>query len=276
MISPIGLLDSGVGGLSVACEIFKILPNEQIYYFGDTANLPYGNKTPQQIKSYVFSVIDFLMESGVKAIVMACNTSTALVLEEAKNKYNIPIIGVIDPGIEESLKVGKQEEVGLFANEATVLSGAHQRAMTRISGNGVRIVGKACPELVPLVESGQILGELAEKALSEYLETILKSSADTLILGCTHYPFLEDTLKKIAPKDLKIINPAALTASKLKSILEDEDLINNSDERFVHHYMVSGDADTFRKIGSKLLGFDIGEVEKVDLSVKQRLIQIAC
>lgn len=275
MISPIGLLDSGVGGLSVAYEIFKALPNEQIYYFGDTANLPYGNKTPQQIKNYVFSVMDFLVESGVKAIVMACNTSTAIVMEEAKSRYNVPIIGVIDSGIEEALRIGKSKEVGLFANEATVKSGAHQRAMIKISGDDIRIVGRACPKLVPLVENGQTCDEEAKKALSEYLETIYASSADTLILGCTHYPFLEGTLKKIVPSSLKIINPAALTAKKLKSILEVENILNKSSESFIHRYMVSGPPDNFRMTASKLLGFDIGKVENIDLSVKQ-LVPIAC
>ena len=276
MISPIGVLDSGVGGLSVASEIFEALPDERILYFGDTANLPYGNKTPQQIRSYVFSIIDFFLENKTKAIVMACNTSTALVLEEAKNRYDIPIIGVIEPGIKEALKICKKNEVGLFANEATIASGAHQKLMAEISGNSVKIVGQACPKLVPLVESGNTYGEETVKALNEYLETIRSSSADTLILGCTHYPFLGKKLQEIAGNDFKIINPAKLTVQRLKSLLEEKSLLNLKTSHLEHRYVVSGCAESFRKTGSSLLGFDIGWVGQIDLSSKQELILIAC
>ncbi len=269
MVSPIGLLDSGVGGLSVASRILDILPNEEILYFGDTANLPYGEKSPQQIKEFVFAIIDFFVRQNVKAVVMACNSSTAIALDEAKIRYSIPVIGVIDSGIEEALRLGNHKEVGLFANSVTVASGAHQKALTRISGNGVRIVGQACPKLVPLVENGQLACSEADIAVKEYLNTISNSNADTLILGCTHYPFLEDTIKKIAGDGLKIINPAHLTARTLQALLTEKGLLNPRGTAVNHRYFVSGDPEKFRILGSSLLGKNIDRVEtsKITLTV---------
>ncbi len=267
MAAPIGILDSGVGGLSVTAEIFKQLPFEEILYFGDTANLPYGEKTPEQIKQLVFSIIEFFVANGVKAIVMACNSSTAIVMEEALKIYNMPIIGVIEPAIKEALRIGKTEEVGLFANAVTVASGAHQKILSLFSGNGARIIGKACPKLVPLVEKGLVTGKETEDAICEYINDIKNSSADTLILGCTHYPFLSETIKKIAGDGIKIVDPALETASRLREVLTTNHLLNPEGTHVRHRFMVSGNPDSFRILGSKLLGFNIDNVMHHDNTI---------
>ncbi|MDQ7825658.1 MAG: glutamate racemase [Candidatus Eremiobacteraeota bacterium] len=265
MKGPIGILDSGVGGLSVASRILAHLPCEEIVYFGDSANVPYGEKKPETIRKLVYRIIDFFVSQKAKAVVMACNSSSALVLEHARKRYAMPIVGVIEPAIQEALRVSRKKSIGLFANAVTVASGAHQETLTRISRNGVKIVPQACPHLVPLVEEGQLWGEETERVLREYLCPIEKSGTDTLILGCTHYPFLEETIRALLSTPLNIIDPGELTALTLKEILGQAGLLSANKEKVSHRFYVSGDAGKFRQVGSKLLGRPLMEVAHLDL-----------
>lgn len=267
MAAPIGILDSGIGGLSVASKIMQYLPNEEILYFGDTANVPYGEKTPEEIKYLVFSVMDYLMDHNVKAIVMACNTSSALVLEHAKKRYNVPVIGVIDSSAAETVRLAKTGRVGLFANTATVASGAHQKAIDKIAHRNIRVVGQACPKLVPLVERGITQGPEAEQVIREYLRPIEESGADTLILGCTHYPFLQGVIRKVAKKGLKIVDPAELTAKKLRGLLLIYEMMNNKTIQPRHRFIVSGQAEPFRQVGSQVMGRGLSIVEHYGLEL---------
>jgi glutamate racemase len=261
MGQPIGILDSGVGGLSVASRIFTHLPHEEILYFGDTANVPYGDKTPEQLRGLVFRILDFFQSKNAKAVVMACNSSSAIVLEDARLRYDMPIFGVIEPAIREALAASRQKRIGLIANLVTVSSGAHQRMMTRISGNGVRIHPQACPQLVPLVEDGVLTGELAEQVLREYLHPLEERGIDTLILGCTHYPFMEESIRKILGNDVTIVDPAEHTALSLRDMLKERGIEREKSEPS-HEFLVSGDPARFREIGSRLLGRPLGEVKK--------------
>jgi glutamate racemase len=262
MGQPIGILDSGVGGLSVASKIFTHLPHEEILYFGDTANVPYGDKTPQQLRAIVFRILDFFQSRDAKAVVMACNSSSAIVLDDARMRYPMPIFGVIEPAIREALTRSRQKRIGLIANLVTVSSGAHQRMMTRISGNGVRIHPQACPQLVPLVEEGILTGQEADRVLMEYLHPLEARGIDTLILGCTHYPFLEESIRKILGKEVAIIDPAEHTALSLRDMLREKGMERDAGEPSRHEFMVSGDPERFREIGSRLLGRPLGEVKK--------------
>lgn len=265
MERPIGIHDSGVGGLSVVSKIREYLPNEEILYFGDTANVPYGDKSPEEVKRLVFRILNFFISKNVKAVVMACNSSSALVLDEALKKYDIPIIGVIEPAIKEALKVSPGKKIGLIANLVTVTSGAHQRAMTKISGNGVRVIPQACPKLVPLVEQGKLNGNTTESILKEYLTPLETNGMDTLILGCTHYPFLEKPIRKILKNQVKIVDPATLTAITLGNTLKERNILRNSNGKPLNQYFVSGDSESFREVGSMLLGSQIEEVKSINI-----------
>ncbi len=265
MNTPIGISDSGVGGLSVASKIFEHLPNEEILYFGDTANVPYGEKSPEEITKLVYRIIDFFISKQVKAVIMACNSSSAIVLEEARKHYDIPIIGVIEPAIREALRVTTGKRIGLIANNVTVSSGAHQRHMTRISGNGVRVLPMACPQLVPLVEQGILTGSMAEEALSEYLRPLQAKGIDTLILGCTHYPFMQEAMRKILKNPVSIVDPSDLTAREMKELLAQNDMERSSETPARHTYYVSGDPETFRHTAEILLGRTMDDVIKAEV-----------
>jgi len=265
MRNPIGISDSGVGGLSVASKIMTHLPYEEILYFGDTANVPYGEKSPEQIKKLVFRILDFFVKSHVKAVVMACNSSSALVLDDARKQYDIPIIGVIEPGVREALRVSSHKKIGLIANAVTVKSGAHQRMITDISRNGVRIAPMPCPRLVPLVEQGMLEGSEAESAVREYVGPLEDQGIDTLILGCTHYPFLEKTINKVLGRPVQIVDPAEFTALKLKEILTSTGAAAGNGVPVNHRFYVSGDPEPFSKVGSMLLGKPLEGVSTLDI-----------
>jgi len=264
MNRPIGISDSGVGGLSVASRIFTHLPHEEVLYFGDTANVPYGEKTPEQIRTLVFRILDFFLSRDAKAVVMACNSSSALVLEDARKQYPLPIIGVIEPAIKEALRVSPGKKIGLIANAVTVKSGAHQTMMTKISMNGIRILPQACPKLVPLVEQGLLEGPEAESALSEYLIPLENGGMDTLILGCTHYPFLVKTIQKVLARDVRLVDPSEYTALALKEILMAQNSMRDSGS-CRHQFYVSGDPQPFMEVGSVLLGRPLEGVRHIDI-----------
>ncbi|MGV8122250.1 MAG: glutamate racemase [Candidatus Xenobiia bacterium LiM19] len=265
MIEPIGISDSGVGGLSVASKIMAHLPSEEILYYGDTANVPYGEKSPEQIKKLVFRIVDFFMSCRVKAVVMACNSSSALVLDDARKHYDVPIIGVIEPAVREALRISPGKKIGLIANAVTVKSGAHQSMITNISRNGVRIAPMPCPRLVPLVEQGRLEGLEAESAVREYVLPLEAQGIDTLILGCTHYPFLEKTINKVLKRPIYIVDPAEFTALKLRDILASIDRRSDNEAPVNHRFYVSGDPEPFKTVGSMLLGRPLDSVSRLDI-----------
>ncbi len=265
MKEPIGISDSGVGGLSVASKIMKHLPSEEILYFGDTANVPYGEKSPGEIRKLVFRILDFFMSSHVKAVVMACNSSSALVLEDARKHYEVPIIGVIEPAVREALRISPGRKIGLIANAVTVKSGAHQTMITNISRNGVRIAPMPCPKLVPLVEQGLLEGQAAESAVKEYVSPLEDQGIDTLILGCTHYPFLEKTINRTLKRPVYIVDPAELTALELKEILTSLDKRADNGVPVNHRFYVSGDPEPFKTVGSLLMGRPLEGVSSIDI-----------
>jgi glutamate racemase len=261
----IGVFDSGVGGLTVASKISQVLPNETIYYFGDTAHVPYGDKTEDQVTGYVCKIIDFLKNENIKALVMACNTSSAIVLPHLNHdEIDIPVLGVIEFASRLALRVSTGEKIGVVANPVTVRSGAYVHAITKISLNGVYVHQQACPRWVPLIEAGKTSGEEIERVVREDLEPLIKAGVDTLILGCTHYPYLTEVIQKIMPRGVRIVDPAEALARRLKSILKKSGNLSSQTSPD-HRFYVSGDPDEFKKMGSVFFGKDIKTVLKVDL-----------
>jgi glutamate racemase len=203
--APIGVFDSGVGGLTVLREIYRQLPNESIIYFGDTARLPYGIRSQAEILNYVRDIMDWMQMQGVKMVVMACNTSSALVLEEIRQEYDIPILGVILPGAKAAVQQGKR--IGVISTPATAKSNAYKRAILEIDSS-VEVWQVGCPEFVPLIEQNRINDPYTAKVASTYLEPLLEQKIDTLVYGCTHYPHLAPVLRNILPNTIKLVDPA--------------------------------------------------------------------
>ena len=259
----IGVFDSGIGGLTVLKEIRKVLPNEKIFYFGDTARVPYGEKTKELITRYSKQIVEFLLEKKVSAIVVACNTATALALEELKKTFKIPIIGVIKAGARTAISTTKSGNIGVIGTKATVNSKRYEEEIKKLNEN-VKVIAKACPLFVPAVEEGILDGKLVDQIIKTYLDDFEKE-IDTLILGCTHYPLLKSAIGKIYT-DLNIVDPARETALDLKEILEEKNLLKNdaTKNKEVKYYVTDG-KDKFKEIGIMFLDENIEKVELVKL-----------
>ena len=259
----IGVFDSGIGGLTVLKEIRKVLPNEKIFYFGDTARVPYGEKTKELITRYSKEIVEFLLDKEVSAIVVACNTATALALEELKKTFKIPIIGVIKAGAKTAINTTKSGNIGVIGTKATVNSKRYEEEIKKLSENA-KVIAKACPLFVPAVEEGILDGKLVDQIIKTYLDDFEKE-IDTLILGCTHYPLLKSAIGKIYT-NLNIVDPARETALDLKEILEEKNLLKNdaTKNREVKYYVTDG-KDKFKEIGIMFLDENIEKVELVKL-----------
>jgi glutamate racemase len=260
---PIGVFDSGLGGLTVLKEIIKVLPNENIVYFGDTARVPYGPRSKETIMEYTFQAINFLISKNVKAIVIACNTATARCLKEANEKYNIPIIGVIEAGARTASYSTKNKIVGVIGTEGTVNSKAYDKEIKKID-NEIKIVSKACPLFVPIIEEGWADTEVAHLTAKEYLKELLEQDIDSLVLGCTHYPILKKTIGDIVGEKIKLVNPAKETAKDLSIILEQQNILRDNTDA-TYEYYVSDIPEKFISIGQQFIKRDMDDVEKIDI-----------
>jgi len=260
----IGILDSGVGGLTVASSISRILPGEKIVYYGDTAHLPYGDKTEGQILNYVGKIIDFLTGKGIKALILACNTSSALVLPRLNGSVKIPVLGVIEFASRMALEASRNERIGIVANPLTVKSCAYIRTIRKISKNGTQVYQSPCPQWVSMVEAGKISGKEVEEVVENDLSPLIAEKIDTLILGCTHYPYLSPTIRRVLKNGVKIIDPAEALALQMKKILDKRD-IHSKTENPQHEFFVSGDPDEFQRKGSLFFGRELPDVERVEL-----------
>lgn len=263
---PIGVFDSGIGGLTVLKEIVEQLPGEDIIYFGDTARIPYGTRSKEIVIKYVIQSFDFLMTKDIKAIVVGCNTASALALEEVKDKYNLPIIGVIEPGSKAAVSWSKNNKIGVIGTEGTINSDSYQRTIRKDLPTA-EIIGVSCPLFVPIVEEGWENSDVAEMAAEKYLLELKEHNIDTLVLGCTHYPALRYTIGKVMGERVKLINPAYETAKLAKNLLKEEGILNQKIEGGIHKYYVSDDPDKFRRIGGNIIRRQIGKVEKVNIEI---------
>lgn len=265
--SPIGVFDSGVGGLTVAREIMRNLPNEHIVYFGDTARVPYGSKSRDTVIHYSRQIIRFLRTQDVKAIVIACNTASALALDEVEQELDIPIIGVIKPGAHVAAAATTNKRVGVIGTESTINSHMYHR-LIREQDPEITVYGKACPLFVPLVEEGWLKDPVTAEVARRYLDEILKEGIDSLILGCTHYPLLRSLIGEIAGPEVRLVNPAYETAKELERLLAREHLANPGTKAPVkepYRFFVSDAADKFRHFANSILPYDIETTIKINI-----------
>lgn len=270
---PIGIFDSGLGGLTVVKEIIQQLPNEEIIYFGDTARFPYGPRSTSEIQGFVFEIIDYLLFNDVKFIVIACNSASAAALEMAQQYYNVPIIGVIEPGARAAVQATHCRRVGVIGTQATIASSSYPSAIKSIDA-GVKVNPLACPDLADFVERNELTGQRVEKAVKWYLEPLMRAGIDSLILGCTHYPLLSETISKVAGDKIKLISSAEETARELKEFLTRKDSLRVNESISALKLVSSGDENTFRELGAKFLGQEIKSVERVSLPLKERVVGI--
>lgn len=266
-LAPVGVFDSGVGGLTVAREIMRQLPNEKIVYFGDTARVPYGSKSKNTIIKYSKQIIRFLKTKGVKAIVVACNTVSAMALEEVQPETDIPIIGVIKPGAKTAVEKTKNKRIGIIGTEATISSNIYKDIICE-KDSAVMVVGKPCPLFVPLVEEGWIKDPVTFEVAKRYLDYFKQENIDTLVLGCTHYPLLRNTIGEIMGDSVTLVNPAYETAVSLRALLREKNLAAGNEHRYegnMYDFYVSDTANKFKHLANSILPFHIEDIEQINI-----------
>jgi glutamate racemase len=263
---PIGVFDSGIGGLTVVKSILKELPKESIIYLGDTARVPYGTRDNDTIKKFSVELTKFMINKNVKAIVVACNTMSAVALDEIRRTAGkIPVIDVITPTIEEAIRLKGTSVLGVIGTRATAHSRAFQAQIAR-HGKHYKVIQTACPLFVPLVEEGLVNGKVTELVAKDYLEEINKSNADVLILACTHYPMLSKVIRKVLRRTLKIIDCASPTAKYLKELLNDQNLLNlNKSSPELKFYVTDNPDRSFEIANIFFDGKFPGKIEKISL-----------
>jgi glutamate racemase len=263
----IGMFDSGIGGLTVLKELRSLLPRENIVYLGDTARVPYGNKSPYTVTRYALETSFFLLAKGIKALVIACNTSSALSLNILKKRLSVPVLGVIDPAASAAARRTKSKRVGVIGTKATIKSMAYERAVRRIDRHA-QVLSQACPLFVPVVEEGWEDSEVARLIVRKYLSPFRNSGIDVLVMGCTHYPILQRTIRKEIGPDVFIVNTGRETAMQVQDLLSTRGLLKDSG-RGTNTYFVTDSPETFSELGSRFLGESIRGVKLVkDLDLK--------
>lgn len=257
---PIGIFDSGVGGLTVAKEIMKELPQESIIYLGDTANLPYGDKSEEIVRQYSAANTEFLMKFDIKVLVVACNTASSVALSFLKEKYKIPILGVIEPAAKGAIYATRNHKIGVIGTNRTIKSDIYSNTLTE-SDNRLSVLSKACPLFVPLIEENFISHEATRLIAAEYLKAFLDVDIDTLILGCTHYPLIRSVISSILP-NVKLVDSASSTAKDLKVILDTNKMLNNSPGSPAYRFFATDITDKLNILAHQILenGMNFQEV----------------
>ncbi len=250
--APIGVMDSGVGGLTVVSEIWRQLPREQVLFYGDSARCPYGDRTPEEIATFTFRALDYLVDRGVKMLVIACNTATAIVLKRARMRYRVPVVGVIAPGARAAIAATTARRVGVIGTRATIASNSYKNALYE-THQGIEVRSLACPGFVEIVEADLMDTHHARSFIQESLTPMQGSGIDTLILGCTHYPLLAPIISGALGKGVKLISSAEETARDVSLWLTEHNM-NRTDAASPHHvFLTSGDVSAFATIATKWL-----------------------
>lgn len=264
--APIGVFDSGVGGLTVVREIIRQLPDENIVYFGDTARVPYGSKSKNTIIRFSEQIIRFLKTKQVKAIVIACNTASALALDAVRDEFDVPILGVVIPGARAAVDATTNGKVGVVGTEATVQSGMYTKVIQEMNPE-IEVIEKACPLFVPLVEEGFKEHHVTQEVIDYYLDSMKKTEIDAMILGCTHYPLLRSKIRAYMGEKIQIVNPAYETAMDLRKLLKEMDMENDGTvtETSRYEFFVSDAAEKFRKFANTVMPFDVPETNVVNI-----------
>lgn len=259
-LRPIGVFDSGIGGLTVVKALRDLLPNENIFYLGDTARVPYGPKSPETVQRYAVELAGILTQKDAKALVVACNTVSSVALPLLTKKFSAPVIGVIEPGARAALQATRNRHIGVIGTRATIRSGAYEKAL-RAADDNVRVSSRACPLLVPLIEEGLLNDEVTDQMIMRYLEPMLADGIDTLVLGCTHYPLLKNAIARALKRQIKLVDSAKNCARAVEEILDRQSLRAASSNRGVLHVALTDAADNFLNVARDALQLSFGEIE---------------
>lgn len=264
----VGIFDSGVGGLTVLREIMRVLPQEDTIYFGDTARVPYGTKSPETVTRYAQEITSFLLRRDIKLLVVACNTASAVALPTLKRHFPIPVVGVIEPGARRAVQVSRSGRIGVIGTAGTIRSSAYSRAIKRLNPEAV-VLTKACPLFVPLAEEGWTDNQVARLTARIYLQELVDAGVDTLVLGCTHYPLLKPLIAEVMGKGVTLVDSAEETARTVAEILATGNTMRPAPEQGNHHYFVSDIPAGFIRVGSRFLGERLGDVYQVSLEEEE-------
>ncbi|MGH7720682.1 MAG: glutamate racemase [Gemmatimonadaceae bacterium] len=262
--APIGVFDSGIGGLTVVRELVRQLPGERIIYFGDTARVPYGPKSPDTVQRYSREIASFLQGEGVKALVVACNTATAHALPMLQRELTLPVIGVVEPGARAAVGASPTHRIGVIGTAGTVASGAYERAIRALAPEA-QVTARACPLFVPLVEEGWLDAPATRLIAEEYLAPLQGGHVDTLVLGCTHYPLLKPLLADVMGRDVRLIDSAEQTAAATARVLAERELCAPAGAPTTHRFVASDAPEQFLRLAQRFLGTPIDGVEKITL-----------
>jgi len=267
-MKPIGVFDSGVGGLTVVKELIRQLPYEDIVYFGDTARVPYGIKSKETVIRFSIENILFLLKYDVKFICVACNTVSSFALPEIKNHFKVPIVGVISPGAREAVYASRNKRIGVIGTKGTIKSRSYEAEIKQLDPK-IKVTAVACPLFVPFVEEGWVSGEVVLSVVKHYLKPLQEAKVDTVILGCTHYPLLKSVIQKVMGKSVELIDSAKQVAMEVNKILASENLLNRGSKdkpvcrKGRHDFFVSDNPEWFSNLAGRFLGEPIKNVKKV-------------
>jgi glutamate racemase len=251
---PIGVFDSGVGGLTVVKQIMKVMPHENIVYFGDTARVPYGTKSKEAVTKYSKQNVRFLLSKGVKAIIVACNTASSNSMDAMREAFDVPIFGVVVPGVEEAVQATKNKKIGVIGTAGTVRSGAYEKLILE-KDSEMQVFTKACPLFVPLAEEGWTDNEVSRQAAKRYLDELVEKGIDSLVLGCTHYPLLKRCIGTTVGEDIKLVDPAKATAIRVMNFLGERNQLNQEEAEGKKQFYLSDSTDMFQFVCEKALKF---------------------
>lgn len=260
--APIGIFDSGVGGLTVARSILDQLPNESTLYIGDTARGPYGPRPLAEVREFALETLDYLVDQGVKALVIACNTASAAMLRDARERYSVPVIEVIQPAVRRAVAATRTGRIGVIGTQATIDSKAYLDAFA--AATHLEITSVACPKFVDFVERGETSGEAITKIARDYLAPVMAADVDTLVLGCTHYPLLTGVISYVMGNDVSLVSSAEETAKDLyRTLVENSLLRNPSSTAPTHKFLATGESSSFEVLARRFLGPEVGSVEHI-------------
>ena len=257
---PIGVFDSGIGGLTVVSALRRCLPNESIYYIGDTARVPYGGKSQTTVQRYSLEIASLLLRENAKTIVVACNTASSLALPALEAGLPVKVTGVIAPGAQAAIAATRNGHVGVIGTRATIKSGSYERALRSLSPE-VRVSARACPLLVPLIEEGWLSSEITDKVILQYVEPLLEDGIDTLVLGCTHYPLLRPAIGRLLGETIALVDAAENCAISIGHLLERENLNAEGNNAGALQVALTDPPDSFLRIANEALQLDLGEVQ---------------
>lgn len=257
---PIGMFDSGVGGLTVARAVIDLLPNEDLVYFGDTARCPYGPRPPREVRKFALEIMDSLVEEDVKLLVIACNSASSIALGDARSRYDIPVIGVIDPGVRAAVAATRNRRIGLIGTQVTVSSSSYDEAVTASRAN-VTLLSQACPRFVEFVERGDTTSEEVVATARRYLQPLIDEDVDTLLLGCTHYPLLSGVIQYVMGEGVVLVSSAEATANEVFAKLLNDRMLSSPDRTGHHRFISSSEEGISTELGTRFLGPEFTDVE---------------